>query len=235
MRMSAQRPSPPEVHCALSPALSHRLAFATVRLTRYFKRFELYSRLNPALLRLFQLFLFWVIAVHWVACVWVAVGDAADTKSLPPRAFILDGDRDNIGVMYLEAIYWAVMMTTGLGVEFMPTTASETLYELFVCVMGVAGYAAFLGAATSAVSQADVVSAKRKARLSSVQQFVRRRALPLWLRTRLLNFYSNSLTRQQALEEITSLNEELPSELKLQLDIVVYSKLLIKARSALPT
>ena len=64
---------------------------------------------------------------------------------------------------------------------------------------------------------------------------MRRRALPLWLRTRLLNFYSNSLTRQQALEEITSLNEELPSELKLQLDIVVYSKLLIKARSALPT
>ena len=159
------------------------------------------------------------------------VGDLAGTKGLPPRAFAAPEStwgNYSSGLHYLEAVYWATMMTTGMGVEFAPTTPEETVFEVLVSTMGVLGYAIFLGSATSAINQRDISSAKRKARLAGLQQFVRRRALPLWLRTRLLNFYDYSLTRQQALVEITSLNEELPSELKLQLDLVINYKLLSK-------
>ena len=148
------------------------------------------------------------------------------------RAFIAvsageGGSFKSMGVMYTEAFYWALMMSTGLGVEFLPTTVGETLYEAAVTALGVVMYAYFLGSATTAITNMNVQSAQRQVQLDLMREFLRRRKVPERLRNSVVAHVDHMLNRQQALDELKML-KGLPQALKLQLDMVLHSKFLIK-------
>ena len=57
-----------------------------------------------------------------------------------------------MGSKYLQSLYWAVMMTTGMGIEkeaLQPATPAEAGYEMCVVIIGVVMYAMLLGSAAS--------------------------------------------------------------------------------------
>lgn len=161
------------------------------------------------------------------------LGDVTGESGVPERAFIqrLPNDageaRDPRGVLYAEGFYWAIMMLTGLGVEFLPATVMSTVYEVMVAAVGVVMYAYFLGSATTAITSMNASAMKRKKRLDEMREFLRRRRVPERLRQAVVDHCDHMLDRQQALDELAMI-QSLPQSLKLQLDMVLNSKFLVK-------
>lgn len=96
------------------------------------------------------------------------------------------------------------MMSTGLGVEFLPTTVGETLYEAAVTALGVVMYAYFLGSATTAITNMNVQNAQRQVQLDQMRDFLRRRKVPERLRNNVVDHCDHMLNRQQARSRTTS-------------------------------
>ena len=46
---------------------------------------------------------------------------------------------------YLQALFWAIVVTTGVGRDVVPHTEVETCFTIFVIVLGVILYAFILG------------------------------------------------------------------------------------------
>ena len=83
--------------------------------------------LNPSVLRMLLFFFLVSFAAHWMACVWIALFPGMVTS-------------DAAGT-YIRAIYWVIttMTTVGYG-DITPTTNVQTLYAMFVAVLGVGTY-----------------------------------------------------------------------------------------------
>jgi hypothetical protein len=120
------------------------------------------SYIDPAVMKLFQLILFLLLAWHYVGCFWWALCTAFD-RPIVERLRVLDPMMQctddtlleptlipcdaievsdvplvGIGDCYLAAFYWAVFMSTGLNVVITPgLRGGLIMYECLVSFLGV--------------------------------------------------------------------------------------------------
>lgn len=181
---------------------------------------------HPALIRIFNLCCGLVLSWHVIGCIWwflrtMNAAPAADgvhggvhgggdgTSARPPVINFIplpSGDADGggddderwDGLSYIEAYYWAVSVTTGIGVPVLPSSHAEAVFDAFVTFLGILLQAYMLGSAASALHTMDAMKAGQQHKLDAVKGYLRTKRVPVFLRERIVDYFEYLYTRVQA-------------------------------------
>ena len=73
------------------------------------------------------------------------------------------------------ALYWAMAVTLGIGMDIHPYTMVETFFTVFFSAMGVFMFAFIVGSASSSLAQLDAMGQQQRNRVETIQHFMRYR------------------------------------------------------------
>lgn len=158
--------------------------------------------LNPGIVRLiFTVFIVLVIA-HWIACGWIALGK-----------FDAQADR---ATNYIRALYWTITTITTIGYgDITPTSNQQTLYTMFVQLIGAGMYGYIIGNLASLLANSDLARTQFRAKLEKVQTFLQYRDVPQDLQESIRTYYDYVWNHRRGFDE-SSVLQDLPQSLKLQ-------------------
>lgn len=148
-------------------------------------------------------------------------------------------ERESLDVQYMQAFFWAVMVTSGIGYDVAPQTNIECLFTIFVIGLGIimydpqaaifilmsdltnpalVRYAAIVGSISSAIATIDATSIKRSKRLEEVVHYLHSKAVPARLRFEIQDYYSYKFDCDFDGESIM---EDLPPMLQMKLEVAL--------------
>jgi len=191
---------------------------------------QMQRRIDPALMRLFELIIFLVLAWHYIGCFWWYVGDMCQ-RSAEERLRVLDAnlftspetsqhDASSLTMQYLASVYWAVMMSTGLNVAIGPgMRAGQIAYECVITFFGVCLQAYMLGTAASEIANMDAQDTARRQKLKTIKQHLRALRVPLFLRVPIMEYYERETTMSESRE--SDVIKDMPPSLKVQLAVTL--------------
>jgi voltage-gated potassium channel len=161
------------------------------------------------------LFFFLVsFAAHWMACGWIA---------LVPG--IVTGD---LASTYLKALYWVIttMTTVGYG-DITPNTNAQTIYAMFVMVLGVGTYGYIIANLSNFFGNIDTAKIDFTKKMAIVNAFLAYRAIPPHLEKRIRAYYEyiweNRLDHDE--DEVI---DDLPDSLKTEVALFLRKPLISK-------
>jgi len=169
---------------------------------------------NPSLVRMAVL-MFWILlTAHFVAVGWIAL-DAVD-RLLPARS------------QYLQAIYWTSTTLTTIGYgDLTPVTAPQTIYTIFIQILGAGLYGFVIGNIASLIANIDVAKTQFREKLERINTFLRYRSIPPELQGRVNDYYEYLWNSRRGHEESTIL-DELPLSLRTQIAYHINSEIIEK-------
>jgi hypothetical protein len=198
-------------------------ALRLLRLTRLLKlakmvplirKWGAFLSVNPSVLRMFLFFFLVSFAAHWMACGWIALYPG-----------IVTGDASRT---YIQAIYWVIttMTTVGYG-DITPTTNFQTIYAMFVMVLGVGTYGYIIANLSNFFGNIDTAKIDFTKKMAIVNAFLAYRAIPPHLEKRIRAYYEyiweNRLDHDED-EVIDDLPDSLKTEVALYLRKPLISK-----------
>lgn len=151
-------------------------------------------------------FFYWVAHfAHWLACGWLSLR-GMDTS----LTFI-----DN----YVKSLYWTVTTITTVGYgDITPINTAQTLYALFVEIIGVGSYGYLIGKIASFLSKKDPAKNRYFTNLENLTTLVKLRNVPKGLQRKLHDYYTYMYKQKLGFDESKFL-DGLPESLKLELSI----------------
>eukprot|EP00325_Prymnesiales_sp_UTEX-LB-985_P007184 CAMPEP_0174696820 /NCGR_PEP_ID=MMETSP1094-20130205/2876_1 /TAXON_ID=156173 /ORGANISM="Chrysochromulina brevifilum, Strain UTEX LB 985" /LENGTH=860 /DNA_ID=CAMNT_0015893685 /DNA_START=37 /DNA_END=2619 /DNA_ORIENTATION=- len=195
-------------------------------------------RLDPAMMKLFELIFFLVLAWHYIGCIWWYVGESyrrpiaerlrvLDATMFTEMTELEDGEPllNDTTMHYLSGFYWAVMMTTGLNVAIGPgLREGQILYECVITFFGVCLQAYMLGTATSEIANMDAQDTARRQTLKAIKQHLRALRVPQYLKTPIMEYYERATSTSESAD--SDVFKEMPSTLKVQLAVTLNAEFL---------
>ncbi|GBF49261.1 cyclic nucleotide-binding protein [Leptospira ryugenii] len=169
--------------------------------------------INPVTFRL-VFFIYWTsLFAHWVACGWI---------KLTPE-FLKDSD---IITRYIRSLYWSVTTLTTIGYgDITPRTNTQTIYTMFVMIIGVGIYGYVVGNIASLLSNVDISRIKFQEKLDTINSFLRYKKIPADLSNRIRSYYINLWENRHGIDE-RDIWEELPSAMKIEVSLFLHAKLI---------
>ena len=152
------------------------------------------QRLNPAILRLVLLG-FWVLLVaHLIACGWILI--SGNPEGLPPAS------------RYIRAFYWTIttVATIGYG-DITPQGDEQTLFVIFVELIGAAMYGMIIGNIANLIANIDIAKAQYREKVERVNAFLKYRNIPHSLRRKINEFYNYLWESRRGYDESTVLHD----------------------------
>jgi len=202
-------------------------AFGGLRLLRllrlahiatFMKRVANANVINASVLRMAFL-AFWItIFAHWVACGWIVLG--AGNIGAEWR-----GDH---ALLYIRSLYWAVttIATIGYG-DITPQTPVETVYTIFVEILGAGIYGYVIAIFASLIAKLDVARNHFTEHLEKINTFMRLRKIPPDLQARIRGYHEYLWNSRRGYDEAHVL-ADLPESLKLQVSLFLNRHILEK-------
>jgi CRP-like cAMP-binding protein len=120
------------------------------------------------------------------------IGDILFPTSMPADAAAASGgDSDSGGLSrrYAHCFFWAISVTTGVGVNIHPYTTIQTVFSIFVVVVGVLMYALVIGAVGSTLSNLDHANAARRRKMQSINAYMSWAKIPTYLQCIVRDYY----------------------------------------------
>ncbi|CEO99112.1 Cyclic nucleotide-binding domain-containing protein [Plasmodiophora brassicae] len=193
-----------------------------LKVSRIFKRFSQVSQSNPALQRLITYILMLLIMWHWIGCgYWViAQYDGFDDGGWAPSPYYLTAP---FGSRYMQAYFWAICSTTGVGVDINPRTVPSLAFTIGSICIGCMMYAFIIGSMTTALQNLDALGVEKRTKLERIYQFLKARDIDRTLQTRILDYYDYAY--DNTLHGVELL-DDLHSALKIRLDLALNQKLI---------
>ncbi|MBE7438231.1 MAG: ion transporter [Spirochaetales bacterium] len=179
--------------------------FRLMRLSRLAQVMQKIGRadiINTSILRMI-FFIFWMILImHWNACIWMALGGNPNDS---PESY-----------RYLRSLYWSVTTITTIGFgDITPQNGPQTLYTIFIELLGAGMYGYVIGNIASLLANIDVARANWLEKMEKINYFMRYRQIPLDIQESIRNYYSYLWESRRGYDELHIL-EDLPSSLRLQ-------------------
>ncbi|MEM1283654.1 MAG: ion transporter [Chlamydiota bacterium] len=159
--------------------------------------------------------LFWIINfAHWSSCGWIKIsGDLPD----------VDGQ-----TRYIRALYWSVTTLTTIGYgDITPITNLQTIYAMFVMIIGAGTYGYLVAITASTLANADIIRKEFAARLQKVTQFMKYKNISRPIQEEVLDYYEYIWKNKKEFSEKEVL-EDLPDSLKMKVIIHLNKELLRK-------
>jgi len=170
--------------------------------------------IHPTAVRL-GFFVFWLsLSAHWLACGWIFLGGTMS-------------DPGGNGV-YLNALYWCITTLTTVGYgDVTPTNAPQTIYTMFVMLLGVGVYGFVIGNVANLLSKLDSAKTHYVANMERLSGFLRYRRVPTHLQLHIFDYYRHIWENRMGYDE-TSVLEDLPPTLRRELSLVLKRDLVKK-------
>lgn len=160
-------------------------------------------------------FLLWVtLAVHWLACGWMAL--RPDDPSIDATT------------TYFDALYWCIttIATVGYG-DITPKTVPEKVYAMLTMALGVAVTGYVVGNFANLLVRADMIRADYDATLDRLSGFLRYRNVPPDVQHRIFAYYDYLWERRMGFDESKVLGD-LPPTLREELSWILKEDLIHK-------
>jgi voltage-gated potassium channel len=157
-------------------------------------------RINPAILRL-VLLVFWILLVaHLVSCGWILIsGNPQNLDSVP---------------LYIRAFYWTITTLTTIGYgDITPAGSVQTVFVIFIELLGAAMYGMIIGNIANLIANIDVAKSQYKDKLDKINAFLNYRDIPRDLQRKINDYYSYLWESRRGYDE-SAVIEDLPIALK---------------------
>jgi len=206
-----------------------RLVFL-VRLLRVFRVAKVQKQLervvrNRQMFRLLKLFFMLMLLWHWISCSYWFICSVEDTFGGDNWSPTVD-EREYPGFKrYLVALFWGIMVTTGVGREVDPLTTAQYIFTIVAITLGVFFYAIIIGSATSLIASIDEGDAELRNHVETANSYMVKRSVNENLRKRILeNLEFLQTSNQGFTQRNTWFLDGLHPTLKLELSLDIYRR-----------
>ncbi len=172
------------------------------------------TRVNPAILRL-VLLVFWILLVaHLVSCAWILISgnpDSLDSASL-----------------YIRAFYWTITTLTTIGYgDIVPIEPAQTVFVIFIELLGAAMYGMIIGNIANLIANIDVAKTQYREKLDKINAFLNYRNIPHDLQRKINNYYNYLWESRRGYDE-SAVIEGLPVALKTTVSLQINREIIEK-------
>ena len=190
--------------------------FALVKLFRVAKTMQQIggTNINPAILRLFLL-IFWILlAAHVVGCGWIFLTEAPEGATHYER--------------YIRAFYWTITTLTTIGYgDITPDTSTQTLYVILIELLGAGMYGLVIGNIANLIANIDVAKTQYKEKLDKINTFLKYRNIPMAMQKKINNYYNYLWESRRGYDE-SSVLADLPGPLKESVSLYLNKEIIEK-------
>jgi voltage-gated potassium channel len=172
------------------------------------------TRVNPAILRL-VLLVFWILLVaHIVSCGWILI--SGNPANLEP------------GALYIRAFYWTITTLTTIGYgDITPTGSVQTVFVIFIELLGAAMYGMIIGNIANLIANIDVAKTQYRDKLDKINAFLNYRNIPHDLQRKINDYYSYLWESRRGYDE-SAVIEDLPFALKTTVSLQINREIIEK-------
>ncbi|MBI4566926.1 MAG: ion transporter [Planctomycetes bacterium] len=196
------------------------------RLGQFVGRWKRESALNPSILRLGTM-VFWILlATHFIACAWLFLGsgNAAGTNATDFAKYEPTDNARN----YLRALYWTTttIATIGYG-DISPVTNAQTIFAMFVELLGAGMYGYIIGAIANLIANIDVAKARHREQMEKIEVFMKYKGIPRDTQEKVRDYYHYLWETRRGYDEFAIVNdfpEPLKAEILLYLNRAMIEK-----------
>ncbi len=156
--------------------------------------------INPAILRLFLL-VFWILlAAHVISCGWVFLNEVPADMPHHTR--------------YIRAFYWTITTLTTIGYgDITPQGINQTLYVILIEILGAGMYGLVIGNIANLIANIDIAKTQYKEKLDKINTFLKYRNIPHDLQKKINDYYNYLWESRRGYDESSVLGD-LPGPLK---------------------
>ena len=172
------------------------------------------TRVNPAILRL-VLLVFWILLVaHLVSCAWIMIsGNPENLQSAP---------------LYIRAFYWTITTLTTIGYgDIVPTEPAQTVFVIFIELLGAAMYGMIIGNIANLIANIDIAKSQYRDKLDKINAFLNYRNIPHDLQQKINDYYNYLWESRRGYDE-SAVIEDLPFALKTTVSLQINREIIEK-------
>ena len=200
------------------------------RLNFYWGRMERnLLNINPSLIRLGKFIFLFILAAHWIACLWLEV-IRVESWDIAVRWVGLHSfeDLDKWGVWnrYFQAFYWALVTMVGYG-GTVPHSALESIFSFAVVSVGVVMYVVVIGTVGTIAVNLDAAASAYGQKIENVNAFFRLRNVPHLLAQKIRNYHGFMWRSRQGIDAVATIND-LPQYLRVEIATFVCRDMMTK-------
>jgi len=182
-----------------------------VKLVEFIRNWGYTEFSNPSVMRL-SFLIFWILLIsHWIGCGWIVLGGGVTNVDNTTR--------------YIRAVYWGVttLATVGYG-DITPTTNVQTVYAIFIMLLGAGLYGYVIGNIANLLANIDIAKAQFMEKIEKINTFMNYKNLPDDLQDRVRNYYNYLWENKKGYDESLVMGD-LPSSLKMDIALHLNSDL----------
>lgn len=179
------------------------------------------TEINPSIVRMFFLIIFVVIFAHFVACIWIVIGN------LEPAGATLAQVSIN---HYVQSYYWTITTLTTIGFGDLSPDKTQTMQLIFVVIIeliGAAIYGFIIGNIANLIANIDVAKSQHKEKVDKMNAFLKYHTVPENLSMKVNDYYSYLWESRRGYEEKHVIND-LPHSLKSAVSIQINKEMIEK-------
>lgn len=145
------------------------------------------------------------LVTHILTCLWHLVGYSGDddtgdeSETWIEQAGLEDASS---GIRYLYSFYWVIATLAGVGFGDMhATNTNERIFSIVTEIVGACGFGYLIGNITKILGNWNREKSTRAEKLSMVQAFVQKKAIPKNLKAQLLRYFRHYIAKTSAFDE----------------------------------